>query len=100
MGTGLIAYSTRTNVTKSFLKHGKLIPEERLPPMIVGALVLPIGLFWFGWYERRLHTTSISASDTRQDFQPQHYLGTTGSRHGFHWHGKSGYFLAGHELHH
>jgi MFS transporter, DHA1 family, multidrug resistance protein len=50
MGTGLIAYSTRTNFTRSFKKHGKVIPEERLPPMIVGAVVLPIGLFWFGWY--------------------------------------------------
>lgn len=50
MGTGLIAYSTRTTFTRSFKKHGKVIPEARLPPMIVGAAVLPIGLFWFGWY--------------------------------------------------
>ncbi|RVX68845.1 hypothetical protein B0A52_07500 [Exophiala mesophila] len=49
MGTGMIAYSTRTNVTKSFIKHGKVIPEERLPPMIVGAIALPVGLFVFGW---------------------------------------------------
>ncbi|KEF63114.1 uncharacterized protein A1O9_01090 [Exophiala aquamarina CBS 119918] len=49
MGTGLIAYSTRTTFTRSFEKHGKVIPEARLPPMIVGAVVLPIGLFWFAW---------------------------------------------------
>lgn len=49
MGAGLIAYSTRTNFTRSFRKHGKCIPEERLPPMIVGAIGLPIGLFWFAW---------------------------------------------------
>ncbi|KAK7894569.1 hypothetical protein LTR67_006330 [Exophiala xenobiotica] len=49
MGTGLIAYSTRTNFTKAFEKHGRPIPEERLPPMIVGAAVLPVGLFWFAW---------------------------------------------------
>lgn len=49
MGTGLIAYSTRTNFTKAFKKHGKPIPEERLPPMIIGAIVLPVGLFWFAW---------------------------------------------------
>lgn len=54
MGTGLIAYSTRTNFTKAFKKHGKVIPEERLPPMIVGAAVLPVGLFLFAWYVHEL----------------------------------------------
>ncbi|KIW20841.1 hypothetical protein PV08_01419 [Exophiala spinifera] len=49
LGTGLIAYSTRTNFTRAYKQHGKPIPEERLPPMIVGAAVLPIGLFWFAW---------------------------------------------------
>ena len=47
MGAGLIAFSTATNFTKSFRKHGKSIPEERLPPMIVGAVALPVGLFWY-----------------------------------------------------
>ncbi|KAF4771830.1 hypothetical protein N7455_008052 [Penicillium solitum] len=28
---------------------GKSVPERRLPPMIVGAIGLPIGLFWFAW---------------------------------------------------
>jgi len=50
MGAGLIAYSTATNFTKAYKKHGKAIPEERLPPMIIGAIVLPVGLFWFAWY--------------------------------------------------
>ncbi|KAJ9606073.1 hypothetical protein H2200_009034 [Cladophialophora chaetospira] len=49
MGTGAIAYSTRTNFARAFKKHGKVIPEERLPPMILGAAVLPIGLFIFAW---------------------------------------------------
>lgn len=48
LGAGIIAFSTATNFTRSFKKHGKSIPEERLPPMIVGAICLPIGLFWFG----------------------------------------------------
>lgn len=48
LGAGIIAFSTATNFTRSFNKHGKSIPEERLPPMIVGAICLPIGLFWFG----------------------------------------------------
>lgn len=49
VGAGVIAYSTRTNFTRSYHKYGKVIPEERLPPMIVGAIALPIGLFWFAW---------------------------------------------------
>ncbi|ETI26664.1 hypothetical protein G647_10324 [Cladophialophora carrionii CBS 160.54] len=49
MGTGVIAWSTRTNFARAFKKHGKVVPEERLPPMIVGAAVLPIGLFIFAW---------------------------------------------------
>lgn len=49
MGAGLIAYSTATNFTRAYVKHGKSIPEERLPPMIVGAICLPVGLFWFAW---------------------------------------------------
>ncbi|KAE8363147.1 major facilitator superfamily domain-containing protein [Aspergillus caelatus] len=28
---------------------GKVAPEERLIPMMVGAVVLPPGLFWFAW---------------------------------------------------
>lgn len=49
MGAGLIAYSSATNFTLAFHKHGKIIPEERLPPMIIGAIALPVGLFWFAW---------------------------------------------------
>ncbi|KAF2705484.1 citrinin biosynthesis transporter CtnC [Pleomassaria siparia CBS 279.74] len=49
LGAAVIAYSTATNFTKSYNKHGKSIPEERLPPMIVGAICLPVGLFWFAW---------------------------------------------------
>ncbi|KAF2019215.1 citrinin biosynthesis transporter CtnC [Aaosphaeria arxii CBS 175.79] len=49
LGAGIIAYSTATNFTRSYNLHGRCIPEERLPPMIVGAIALPIGLFWFAW---------------------------------------------------
>lgn len=49
LGSGLIAYSTATNFTRAYHKHGKAIPEERLPPMIVGAIALPVGLLWFAW---------------------------------------------------
>ncbi|CAI7673691.1 unnamed protein product [Penicillium manginii] len=31
------------------VRNGSVVPEDRLPPMIVAAFLLPIGLFWFGW---------------------------------------------------
>lgn len=34
---------------KPRLEAGKITPEERLVPMFVGGLLLPIGLFWFAW---------------------------------------------------
>ena len=30
-------------------KHGDVPPEERLPPMILGSVILIVGLFWFAW---------------------------------------------------
>ena len=44
-----IAFVTKTRFARKFKKHGRVIPEERLPPMIAGAFILPIGLFWFAW---------------------------------------------------
>lgn len=37
---------------------GKPVPEERLPPMIVGSIVFTIGIFWLGWagsYPKQVH---------------------------------------------
>lgn len=42
-------YSTKVHFAPAFRKYGHAIPEQRLPPMIVGAIALPIALFWFGW---------------------------------------------------
>ncbi|PWY76152.1 bicyclomycin resistance protein [Aspergillus sclerotioniger CBS 115572] len=28
---------------------GKAVPEARLPPMLIGGVLLPTGLFWLGW---------------------------------------------------
>jgi DHA1 family multidrug resistance protein-like MFS transporter len=28
---------------------GQVVPEARLPPMIVGGVLFTAGLFWFGW---------------------------------------------------
>jgi DHA1 family multidrug resistance protein-like MFS transporter len=33
-------------------ENGELKPEERMPAAIVGALLVPICLFWFGWTSR------------------------------------------------
>ena len=30
-------------------KHGDRKPEYRLPPILIGAISLPAGLFWYGW---------------------------------------------------
>ncbi len=29
--------------------RGKVLPEDRLPPVIIGSFLLPIGLFWLAW---------------------------------------------------
>jgi DHA1 family multidrug resistance protein-like MFS transporter len=48
-GAITIIIVTKTRFTRKLQKHGRVIPEERLPPMILGAVLLPIGLFWFAW---------------------------------------------------
>ena len=35
-----------------FDAQGNLVPELRIPPSFVGAFMLPICLFWFGWSSR------------------------------------------------
>ncbi|PQE24511.1 mfs multidrug transporter protein [Rutstroemia sp. NJR-2017a WRK4] len=49
LGALTISYVTRTRFARKLQKHGRVIPEERLPPMILGSVILPIGLFWFAW---------------------------------------------------
>ncbi|KXL47678.1 hypothetical protein M433DRAFT_70523 [Acidomyces richmondensis BFW] len=49
MGSSVMCYSSATNFKRAYIKYGKPIPEERLPPMILGAIVLPISFFWFAW---------------------------------------------------
>ena len=49
-GVGIITYTSNTRFKRKMIANGgKPIPEERLVPMIVGAFLLPIGLFWFAW---------------------------------------------------
>lgn len=49
LGGLLITYTTKTRFARKLKEHGKVIPEERLIPMIIGGAVFPAGLFWFAW---------------------------------------------------
>ncbi|MCJ1402433.1 Citrinin biosynthesis cluster MFS transporter mrr1 [Xylographa trunciseda] len=49
LGVIVITIVTKTRFARKLKKHGKVIPEERLPPMILGGAILPAGLFWFAW---------------------------------------------------
>jgi DHA1 family multidrug resistance protein-like MFS transporter len=44
-----LAWETKVIFTPKFNKAKKVIPEERLPPMMVGGVILVVGLFWFAW---------------------------------------------------
>lgn len=49
-GVGIIVWTSQTRFKRKMIANGgKPIPEERLLPMILGAFLLPIGLFWFAW---------------------------------------------------
>jgi len=50
LGVSIIVYTSNTRFKRKMIENGgKPIPEERLIPMIFGAFLLPIGLFWFAW---------------------------------------------------
>lgn len=47
-----VAYSIPDNLRyakKSREVTGRLPPEARLPPSMIGGIALPVGLFWFAW---------------------------------------------------
>ena len=49
-GVTIIVYSSNHRFKRKMMENGgKPIPEERLIPMMIGAFLLPIGLFWFAW---------------------------------------------------
>ncbi|KAF2172602.1 hypothetical protein M409DRAFT_62374 [Zasmidium cellare ATCC 36951] len=49
IGATYVTNYSYTTLRAKAMKNGKLEPEDRLPPMIVGAVWLTIGLFWFAW---------------------------------------------------
>ena len=46
-GSLYVVHYTLTVLRKKIALHGQVAPEDRLPPMIVGACLFPLGLFWF-----------------------------------------------------
>lgn len=51
-------YCERGYNAKMKASGGKIIPENRLPPMLVGSIAFPIGLLWFTWtgnYHDKIH---------------------------------------------
>lgn len=50
LGSSIIVYLTRTRFARKLKESGgKPVPEERLPAMMIGGVLFPIGLFWFAW---------------------------------------------------
>ncbi|OJJ47008.1 hypothetical protein ASPZODRAFT_65868 [Penicilliopsis zonata CBS 506.65] len=49
LGAALIIYLTKTRFAAKLKKHGRVVPEERLVPMMIASVLLPVGLFWFAW---------------------------------------------------
>ncbi|KAH8815498.1 putative MFS multidrug transporter [Xylogone sp. PMI_703] len=46
-GAGVI-WTSKVHI-KVKVENGTFQPEDRLPAMAVGGILMPIGLFWFGW---------------------------------------------------
>lgn len=47
-----VAYSVYDNkryARTSAAHYGNAPPEARLPPALIGSILLPVGLFWFAW---------------------------------------------------
>ena len=49
IGAGILVWTSKTRFARKMAKHGRVIPEERLIPMIVGGFIFPAGMFWFAW---------------------------------------------------
>src|SRR5436853_2132571 len=54
-----VSYPTKTRFARKMKEHGRVIPEERLPPMMLGAFMLLAGLFWFAWTSATISPGSL-----------------------------------------
>ncbi|KAJ5532717.1 MFS general substrate transporter [Penicillium frequentans] len=48
-GTGVVVLYTELYVKRKVAEYGKFQPELRLPIMILGGCLVPVGLLWYGW---------------------------------------------------
>jgi len=48
IGLGVFGVASDLILKKKSAK-GEMKPEYRLPPMIPGAMCIPLGMFWYGW---------------------------------------------------
>ncbi|KAI9718318.1 MAG: hypothetical protein M1828_006783 [Chrysothrix sp. TS-e1954] len=49
LGSFVIYAFTKYRFAPRLQREGHVTPEERLLPMFVGGLLMPVGLFWFAW---------------------------------------------------
>ncbi|PYH90222.1 caffeine resistance protein 5 [Aspergillus ellipticus CBS 707.79] len=51
-----VGYYSDRYLKKQEKRYGTMKPEDRLPPLVLGCALVPIGLFWYGWTaEYKLH---------------------------------------------
>lgn len=49
VGCAIIISFSLTRYRSILHRNGRVNPEERLIPMMIGGVLLPAGMFWFGW---------------------------------------------------
>lgn len=49
IGVCIVIYNTKTRFARKLAEGGRVVPEERLVEMMFASVLLPVGLFWFGW---------------------------------------------------
>lgn len=49
IGAIIISLITHYRYKPVYERTGAVVPEERLVPMFIGGILLPVGLFWFAW---------------------------------------------------
>ena len=51
-GALLCAFASDWYLKKQLAIHGEMRPEYRLPPLVLGGILIPTGLFLYGWTAR------------------------------------------------
>ncbi|PVI05586.1 bicyclomycin resistance protein [Periconia macrospinosa] len=49
VGGFIIVYMTKTRFARIMQREGRVVPEERLIPMMIGGFLFPVGMFGFAW---------------------------------------------------